>query len=52
MGYKKICIVCKKVIDGYGHNALPYRNGIACDKCNIDKVLPYRFKLANGMVHH
>ena len=47
------CIICKgeldihydnngKVIWDQGNNAQPVANGICCDKCNMDIVLPHR----------
>ena len=31
----KKCVICKKIISGYGNNAWPLANGTCCDKCNI-----------------
>lgn len=42
----KRCCICNKVIKGYGHNAEPVKDGICCDKCNADQVLPARIILA------
>ena len=37
----KICIICKKDIEGYGHNARPIASGRCCDRCNF-KVIKRR----------
>lgn len=42
------CSICKVEIDGkyqFGNNAEPINNGICCDKCNTEKVIPARIKI-------
>ena len=41
----KRCCLCNKSIIGYGNNAEPVKSGICCDKCNVNIVIPTRFKL-------
>ena len=41
MKFKKCCI-CGRLIDGYPHNAEPYRKGVCCGQCNASIVLPTR----------
>ena len=38
------CCICNELILGYGNNAMPYRNGLCCDRCNRIYVIPYRIK--------
>lgn len=41
------CCLCQKELDDeVGHNALPLMEGRCCSKCNTDKVVPARMKLA------
>ena len=46
------CILCKEKIEGYGHNAMPIKDGFCCDKCHLFAVIPkqmndvYGFKVA------
>ena len=40
--FRMKCIFCRKVIDGWGNNALPLKKGRCCDKCNSIKVIPAR----------
>lgn len=43
--YEEIrCCICNELILGYGNNAMPYRNGLCCDRCNRVYVIPYRIK--------
>ena len=43
---KKVCCLCGKEFTGYGNNAWPFtNNGICCDECNRQKVLPARMEL-------
>lgn len=41
------CIICGNEFDGYGNNAEPVKQGICCDKCNQEKVIPARLKKTN-----
>lgn len=38
----KTCCLCGKEFKGYGNNAGPVADGICCDDCNRDKVIPAR----------
>ena len=40
-----ICCLCGKEIRGYGNSALPLKEGLCCDKCNLSKVIPSRLKM-------
>lgn len=42
---ENICCICKKPFEGYGNNAEPVCSGSCCDKCNIERVIPMRFKM-------
>ena len=39
---KHKCILCGKEFDGWGNNAWPIKDGICCDECNAEKVIPAR----------
>lgn len=39
---KHKCILCGKEFDGWGNNAWPIKDGICCDDCNAEKVIPVR----------
>jgi len=40
-----VCVICKKVINGYGNNPYPVKEeGECCDTCNLTKVIPARIK--------
>lgn len=41
MIYKKCCI-CGRLIEGYVHNAEPYKSGVCCGQCNSNIVIPAR----------
>jgi len=34
-----ICIICHKLNQGYGNNALPVREGLCCDSCNEEVIM-------------
>lgn len=37
------CVLCKEFTRGWGNNPSPLSSeGMCCDKCNIDKVVPAR----------
>lgn len=42
MDNKHICSICGKEFDGFGNNAEPVNDGLCCDKCNNDIVIPRR----------
>ena len=41
------CNICTKKFEGWGNNSKPYNQekGLCCDKCNYEKVIPYRLEL-------
>lgn len=42
MDDKHVCSICGKEFDGFGNNAEPVNDGLCCDKCNNDIVIPRR----------
>lgn len=38
------CCFCNVKFEGYGNSALPLRDGVCCDVCNIEKVIPERIR--------
>ena len=40
---EKICCICEQPFKGYGNNAAPVCDGVCCDMCNLEKVIPARF---------
>lgn len=42
MNDKHVCSICGKEFNGFGNNAEPVNDGICCDKCNSDIVIPRR----------
>ena len=40
----KTCILCKKEFEGFGNNSQPLKEGLCCEKRNLTKVIPARFK--------
>lgn len=42
MDDKHVCSICGKEFDGLGNNAEPVNDGLCCDKCNNDIVIPRR----------
>jgi len=47
----KKCIICGRQIAGYGNNPEPVKrwsDGLCCDECNREKVIPARLRLATG----
>ena len=38
------CVICGELIVGYGHNAVPVRDGRCCDVCNDFRVIPARLR--------
>ena len=38
------CCICHEHFSGYGNNANPVVDGICCDKCNAQVVIPCRLK--------
>lgn len=37
------CCICGKEIEGYGNNPYPIKqDGLCCDSCNINIVIPAR----------
>ena len=41
---KKVCCLCGKEFEGWGNNAWPLAEGICCDSCNRNKILPARLE--------
>ena len=39
------CVICGRVIFGYGNNAEPIKKGRCCNPCNIRYVIPKRLEL-------
>lgn len=42
----KICTLCGTSFDEWGNNAMPIKEGICCNWCNENAVIPTRIKLA------
>ena len=43
--YKKHkCVICGHDFEGFGNNAYPVADGVCCDECNNEKVIPARLK--------
>ena len=42
----KKCPICGAKIQGMGNNAYPLFEGICCDKCNSEKVIPFRLLIS------
>lgn len=42
------CVICGELIVGYGHNAVPVRDGRCCDICNDFRVIPARLRAVFG----
>ena len=42
-----VCVICnKKIEDEFGNDPWPLKDfGKCCDKCNLNEVIPARFKL-------
>ena len=45
---EKICCICNNPFRGYGNNAAPVAEGVCCDMCNLEKVIPARFARLKG----
>lgn len=43
--YINNCRLCNESFVGYGNNAAPIMDGICCNKCNYDKVIPARLEI-------
>ena len=41
---KHKCVICGHDFEGYGNNAYPVADGVCCDECNKEKVIPARLK--------
>lgn len=42
------CCICGKTFQGWGNDAAPIKNGVCCDKCNDERVIPARLKVLYG----
>ena len=40
----KICTLCGTEFKEFGNNAMPIKEGICCDWCDENKVIPARIK--------
>ena len=40
----KSCVLCDGEYEGEGNNSLPIMEGLCCDKCNTEKVIPARLE--------
>lgn len=49
---EKVCCICNKKFKGYGNNAMPYKEGVCCDRCNDEIVIPYRIELLLNSVNY
>ena len=49
---QNVCCICHKPIEGYGNNPFPVcDDGVCCDKCNIEIVIPKRMEnLVDGVL--
>ena len=44
------CCLCDKTFEGYGNNPAPVKNeGLCCNKCNWDIVIPARLRQSNRL---
>lgn len=44
-GFMRLCCICGKTFDGRGNNPSPVEiDGVCCDKCNNDFVIPRRLR--------
>ena len=42
--HRYTCCICGEIHIGYGNNPAPVKNdGVCCDRCNAEKVIPARF---------
>ena len=44
---EKKCCICGEELKGFGNNANPIKDGICCDKCNYNFVIPGRIYNSN-----
>lgn len=43
------CVLCGKKFHGWGNNPSPLKfEGVCCDNCNLNKVVPARLKTVYG----
>lgn len=42
----KLCAICLRPYEGFGHNPLPIKSGRCCDTCNATVVIPARIEEA------
>lgn len=40
----QVCCICGRKFKGYGNNAYPICEGVCCDNCNYEVVIPARLK--------
>ena len=47
----QVCVLCKESFVGWGNNPEPlakYEEGVCCDQCDMDKVIPKRIEEHNN----
>ena len=47
----QICVLCNESFAGWGNNPEPlakYEEGVCCDQCDMDKVIPKRIEEHNN----
>ena len=44
MAETKKCVICGKEFEGYGNNAEPVAEGLCCNECNMEMVVPARLQ--------
>ena len=47
----QVCVLCKESFAGWGNNPEPlakYEEGVCCDQCDMDKVIPKRIEEHNN----
>ena len=44
-----VCVLCKETFTGWGNNPDPLaKEGVCCDQCDMDKVIPKRIEEHNN----
>ena len=41
------CAMCRLQFKGHGNNAQPLLDGVVCDECNVNAVLPHRLRASS-----
>lgn len=42
------CVICDSHEFGYGNNAMPIKDGICCDKCNLQVIVARMKQIKEG----